>query len=177
MKRILIDMDDVMAETGLKIIATYNKLFGTTIKAADFDDERFEDIFTVDNYKLVREEIFKKGFFADLKVKPDAVEVVKDLNDKYEVFIVSAATEFPNSLSEKTAWLAEHFPFITWQQTVYCGYKFMIKADIMIDDHIKNLDPFEGETKLLFDAMHNQTIDDTNYQRVKTWREVADILL
>ncbi|MFT6202976.1 MAG: 5'(3')-deoxyribonucleotidase, partial [Spirosomataceae bacterium] len=29
MKRILIDMDDVMAETGLKILETYNNLFKT----------------------------------------------------------------------------------------------------------------------------------------------------
>ncbi|MEG7769311.1 5'-3'-deoxyribonucleotidase, partial [Listeria monocytogenes] len=72
--------------------------------------------------------------------------VLRRLNSLYEVFIVSAATEFPQSLTEKQAWLNEHFPFITWQQMVFCGSKTIINADIMIDDHFKNLDHFNGKT-------------------------------
>lgn len=175
MKRILIDMDDVMAETGLKILKTYNELFATAHSPSDFDDKPFEAIFDLHNYSIVRKEILKPGFFRDLKVKKDAPEIIEELFSRYDVYIVSAATEFPNSLAEKVAWLKDHFPFIGWQKIVFCGYKHMINADIMIDDHTKNLDYFEGETKLLFNALHNQTVE--KYTRVNDWKEVAKILL
>lgn len=175
MKRILIDMDDVMAETGLKILKTYNELFATTHTPSDFDDKPFESIFDLHNYSIVRQEILKPGFFLDLEVKKDAQRVIEALNSKFDVYIVSAATEFPNSLPEKVSWLNEHFPFIGWKKMVFCGYKHMIKADIMIDDHTKNLDYFEGETKLLFNALHNQKVE--NYTRVMNWEEIAKLLL
>ena len=74
----------------------------------------------------------------------DCIEGLKYLNDKYNVLIVSSATEFPGSLIEKQEWLNEHFPFITWQQMIFCGRKDSIKGDIMIDDHPKNLSFFSG---------------------------------
>lgn len=175
MKRILIDMDDVMAETGLKILETYNTLFNTNFKKEDFNEKSFTDLFKADNYLKVRTEIGKSGFFRDLAVKQNAVEVIEKLYKVHDVYIVSAATEFPESLSEKVHWLNEHFPFVEWQKMVFCGYKHMIKADVMIDDHTKNLDYFEGETKLLFDAMHNQKV--TGYTRVSHWDEIGKLLL
>lgn len=175
MKRILIDMDDVMAETGLKILETYNQLFGTKYQRSDFDGKPFTDLFTPENYMMVRKEIGKPGFFRNLEVKENASAVIEQLYSKHDVYIVSAATEFPESLSEKVHWLNEHFPYVEWQKMVFCGYKHMIKADVMIDDHTKNLDYFEGETKLMFDAMHNQKV--TGYTRVKKWDEIAKILL
>ena len=45
--------------------------------------------------------------------------------------------EFPNSLREKYDWLAEHFPFITWEQIIFCGSKKAVTADYMIDDYPK----------------------------------------
>lgn len=175
MNRILIDMDDVMAETGLKILSTYNNLFRTNFKKSDFKDKEFKEIFDLQKYEIVKKEVVKKGFFIDIEVKPNAIEIIKELNEKYDVYVVSAANEFPNSLSDKLKWLNTHFPFISWKKTVFCGYKHMIKADIMIDDHTKNLVKFEGETKLMFDAMHNQKV--TDYQRIMHWNEIGDLLL
>ncbi|MFB0945726.1 MAG: 5'-3'-deoxyribonucleotidase, partial [Spirosomataceae bacterium] len=175
MKRILIDMDDVMAETGLKILETYNNLFKTKFEKSDFDKNSFADIFKADNYLEVRKEISKPGFFRNLAVKENASEVIEKLYKEHDVYIVSAATEFPSSLDEKVYWLNEHFPYVEWQKMVFCGYKHMIKADVMIDDHTKNLDYFEGETKLLFNAMHNQQVK--KYTRVSLWDEIAEILL
>ena len=112
--------------------------------------------------------------FRNLPVFEDAQDVVKKLQEHYEVFIVSAATEFPKSLTEKLEWLEEHFPTIGWQHTVFCGHKHMIKADYLIDDHEKNLVKFEG-TPLLFDAPHNYHLE--GYQRVYSWKEVEGLLL
>jgi 5'-nucleotidase len=104
-------------------------------------------------------------------------EVLEKLNDKYDLYIVSAATEFPQSLPEKQWWLGQHFPFIQWQKIVFCGSKEIIKADIMIDDHFKNLDFFSGPTTYLFTQPHNQKTDPGKHRRVHGWDELASLLL
>ena len=89
---------------------------------------------------------------------------------------MSAATEFPQSLLEKHEWLSEHFSFITWQQMVFCGSKTIVEADIMIDDHFKNLDPFKGTT-ILFSQPHNLLSDPGRHKRVLSWNEIGGLLL
>ena len=171
MQRIAIDMDDVMAETALHVINKINKLTGSnwTKESAGKSHPEFNT-----HYLPHREILFQKGFFRNIPVMTDAQQVIKNLQSKYEVFVVSAANEFPLSLTEKLGWLEEHFPFIGWQYTVFCGHKYMIKADYIIDDHPKNLINFEGKG-LLFDAPHNQEV--FGYQRVHSWKEIEKILM
>ncbi len=118
-----------------------------------------------------------EDFFRSTSVIKDSQEVLARLNEKYEVFIVSAATEFPQSPPEKQAWLNEHFPFITWQQMVFCGSKEIVRAEIMIDDHFKNLDFFTGHTSILFTQPHNAYADNGRHKRVDSWEEIAKMLL
>jgi 5'-nucleotidase len=173
MKRILIDMDDVLADTFSKIVQKVNEATGknwqaTTIKTVGNFDEFAKD------YVPVRDFLWQKGFFSDLKPMPHAKEVVAQLQQSYEIFIVSAATEFPLSMAEKLDWLAEHFPNIGWEHTVFCGHKHMIRADYIIDDHEKNLSKFVG-TGLLFDAPHNQHVE--GHLRMHNWQQVQNYLL
>lgn len=99
---------------------------------------------------------------------------MEQLNKKYELFIVSAAMEFPQSLNEKLEWLKEHFPFFTWKQLVFCGSKAVVHGDYMIDDLVHNLERFNGE-KFIFTAPHN--IHLNHFKRLNNWREVAETLL
>ena len=117
-----------------------------------------------------------RGFFRTAPVIEGAVEALKHLGERFEIFIVSSATQFPNSLEEKYYWLEEHFPFISWQQVVLCGTKKLIHGDIMIDDHFKNLDVFEGRS-LLFTQPHNFGKNDHSHERVSGWSEICSLLL
>jgi len=119
------------------------------------------------------EYINEKGFFRDLAVIPDSQRVIKALQEKYDVYIVSAAMEFRNSLEDKYDWLAEHFPFIDWQHIMFCGNK-IVEVDVLIDDRIKNFVNFKGRP-LLYTSPHNLLI--TEYERVNSWEEIAGLLL
>jgi 5'(3')-deoxyribonucleotidase len=105
-----------------------------------------------------------------------AIETLKKLNDDYEVLIVSAVMEFPNSLDEKYYWLEEHFPFISWERIVLYGSKTVVKGDILIDDHFRHLNPFENRT-LLFTQPHNNYSNENGHERVNNWDEIARLLL
>lgn len=126
-------------------------------------------------FPRLREHLHTPGFFRGAPVVAGSREVLAELNLRYEVFVVSSATEFPLSLAEKQAWLQEHFPFITWQQLVLCGSKRVVHGDLMIDDHFKNLDVFQGRT-LLFTQPHNQMADNRGHERVDTWKQISALL-
>ena len=59
---------------------------------------------------------------------------------------------------------------------VFCGDKNIIKADIMIDDHPKNLDPFSGKT-IMFTQPHNLLLNSTLHKRADSWTEIEKLLL
>lgn len=174
MQRILIDMDDVLADASQGILDIYNSHYGTAYVKSDFENTNLWDGEVKPKYENVRFRLFESGFFRNLKPKEGGIETVKKLQEKYEIFIVSAAMEFPNSLKEKHEWLAEHMPFIHWKNMVLCGDKSVVAGDYMIDDHEKNLVSFKG-TSLLFDAIHNQSTE--GFERYKTWNQIAEKLL
>ncbi|MGC4233342.1 MAG: 5'(3')-deoxyribonucleotidase [Niabella sp.] len=171
MKRIAVDMDGVLADCFEQFVRYEQADLGISKTITDgigkTEDEAFVN---------ARTYLYQPGFFRNMPVIPGSQEVLYKLNEAYELFIVSSATEFPQSLIEKQEWLNEHFPFINWQQMVFCGKKTMISADIMIDDHFKNLDYFKGRT-ILFTQPHNQLADAGKHTRVYSWEEISRLLL
>lgn len=170
-KRLIVDMDGVLANVYEQFLNFEEKEFGFRQPMENLLGKREADVFK--NEKVY---VNSKGFFRTVPLMKGSVDAVKELNKKYELFIVSAAMEFPNSLSEKYEWLSEYFPFISWKQIVFCGLKTVIRGDIMIDDYFKNLDHFTGET-ILFTQPHNIGMDDKVHKRVSSWNEALQLLL
>jgi len=169
-KRVLVDMDGVLADVYAQFIAMEFQETGNVVDIRTLDGKREDH-----GFPNFRKHVRAKGFFRTAPLIEGSYEGLKYLNEKYDVRIVSSATEFPNSLGEKLEWLNEHFPFITWEQMVFCGKKDSIKGDIMIDDHPKNLDYFDGE-RILFPQPHNKLIQDESYRKVDSWKQIMEIL-
>jgi 5'-nucleotidase len=171
MQRLAVDMDGVLADV-------YEQFF--RYDERDFGKRRpLEEVVGVEERKAfpyINQYVYSKGFFRTAPVVNGSAEILAELNKKYELFVVSAAMEFPQSLPEKLEWLKEHFTFINWQQIVFCGSKTIIDAHIMIDDHFKNLDLFKGTT-ILFTQPHNQLKNEGRHKRADSWKEIASILL
>jgi len=171
MQRLAVDMDGVLADV-------YEQFFRYDEK--DFGRRRpLEEVIGVEERKAfpyINEYVYTKGFFRTAPVVKDSIEILAELNKSFEIFIVSAAMEFPQSLPEKLEWLNEHFTYLNWQQIVFCGSKTIVNADIMIDDHFKNLDLFKGTT-ILFTQPHNQLKNDGSHKRAGSWKEIASLLL
>ncbi|MBK9014285.1 MAG: 5'(3')-deoxyribonucleotidase [Saprospiraceae bacterium] len=165
-KRIALDMDEVMADVVPKFLDFYERDFGVRPPREEWWGKK---IYQLPNAAHIRGYLQEEGFFADLPVMEGSQEVVKWLAEHYDVFAVTAATEFRNSLRDKLDWLDQHFPFIGWQRLVLCGDKRIIQADYMIDDHAWNLEHFKGKG-LLFTASHNT--EEERFTRVDDWTAV-----
>lgn len=173
MKRLIIDMDDVIADATGQFIDYYEKEFGVRIERSVLNGKEEGEGFP-DNHSVLRQFPYRVNFFRTMKPNENSHEILEKLNRKYEVFIVSAAMEFPQSLSEKLAWLGEHFPFFTWKQIVFCGSKAVVHGDYMIDDLPHNLERFNGE-KFIFTAPHNMHVH--RFERLNDWKHVGEKFL
>jgi len=171
MKRIAIDMDEVIADFNSKMIPIFNTRFNTQISLSDLEGLTLQQL-RPDVKEQVEEMIGEAGFFADLGVIPHSQRVVKKLTETYEVFITTAAMEFPLSFDAKFRWLAEHFPFISPMNIVFCGNKSILNADYLIDDNARHFEHFSGEG-ILFSAPHNKQV--RGFRRVNNWLEIENM--
>ncbi|UJH66141.1 5' nucleotidase, NT5C type [Allomuricauda sp. SCSIO 65647] len=171
---LFIDMDEVLADTYLRHIELYNEDFDKDLTAEQCQGREVWQVVPEAHQKSVRDHARAIGFFRDLKPIKDSQEVLRELYKKHEVYIASAAMQFPHSLKEKSDWLDEYFPFIHWRRRILCGDKFVLRGDLLIDDRAYNLEHFDGRA-LLFTSPHN--IHQNGYERVDNWQEIAEKLL
>lgn len=168
--RIAIDMDEVMADALAEHLRRYNAAYGASLGVADVQGRHLEDCIPP-AHRAAAEAMFDASFFEDLDVLPDCQAVLRELAERYEIFIASAAMDVPCSFDAKYRWLRRHFPFIPPSHIVFCGDKSIVDADYLIDDRSWHFTRFKGEP-ILFSAPHNGS--ETAYPRVASWKEVRD---
>jgi 5'-nucleotidase len=170
-KRICVDMDEVMADTLAEHLRRYNQTFDEAVTPQDLAGKGLFEITPVDRRQQLRAFLDAEDFFEDLDLMPGAQAVLEQLSARFEIFIATQAMAVPNSLGSKYRWLQRHFPFIPPTQYIFCGDKSILRADYLIDDLPKNLLRFQGQG-LLYTAPHNLTA--TGFLRVDNWQQVAD---
>ncbi len=168
-QRIAIDMDEVAADTLTKRLALYQSEFGEELAADSLHGVHFHDAIREDRREAVRNHLLIPGFFREIPPMAGTKEVIQDLMAHYEVFITTAAMEYPNSFTEKFEWIKDHLPFFPDSHIVFCGDKSIINADFLIDDTPHHFAKFVGQG-ILFSAPHNA--NETRYPRVDNWSDV-----
>lgn len=117
--RIFIDMDDTLCQ--------YSKHFKERLEL------RPDIAFPQSQY----------GFFSNLEPMPDAIEAYRALEQKYEVFILTAPSYLnPLCYTEKRVWVEKHLGLETTPNLIICQRKELLIGDFLIDD---NPYPFQGE--------------------------------
>lgn len=170
MKRICVDMDEVLADTLSEHLRRYNEEYDEAVTKQDLSGKILWDIVSTDRHERLTQYLHAEDFFADLHVIPNSQAVLKSLCLRFEVFIATAAMQVPNSLGPKYRWLQRYFPFIPPTHYVFCGDKGILQADYLIDDLPRNLDRFCGQG-ILYTAPHN--LAAKGYTRVGNWQEIA----
>jgi 5'(3')-deoxyribonucleotidase len=174
MKRIAIDMDEVMADANLRFREWYERDYARHLLPEDMHGKNFKDIVLPEHREFTMKYPHTEGFFKDMAVIEGSQEVIAQLSKKYEIFITTAAMEFPTSFVHKYEWLKAHFPFIPSTHFVFCGDKGILLADYLIDDRVRNFKRFTGQG-ILFTSPHN--VHEQWMPRVNNWQEVAALLL
>jgi 5'(3')-deoxyribonucleotidase len=163
-------MDEVLVDTFARQLAWFRSEYGYEWTKEMFAGKRLAD-FAAAEHVLAHEAWLHRGeFFEDLPVMSGSQRVVRDLAERFEIFVATAAMDYPASLAPKYRWLARHFPFVPASHYVFCGDKSILAADFLVDDNAYNFERFAGEG-ILFSAPHNAHV--TDYPRVNGWEDVA----
>lgn len=171
---LFVDMDEVIADTYMAHIEIYNRDFGEALTVEECHGKEVWQCVPTERQKSVRKHATREGFFSMLKPIEGSQEILEQLVKRYDLFIASAAMQYPNSLKEKSDWLDEYFPFINWKNRILCGDKHILKGDILIDDRGYNLQNFKGRP-ILFTSPHN--VHSNGFERANNWLEVAEKLI
>lgn len=184
MKKLIIDMDDVICEKNF--IEMVNDFLQTSYKEEDACSYYINDLIPKNKMTEWIQFFEQNNLYEYGKKSEDVKEVLEKLNKIYDIYIVTAYVfRDEESLSgkvlkDKFDYLYSNFPFLNPSKYIFANNKEIINADIRIDDNIKNLSG-KAETKLLFTAYHNQNLTDEELKkngimRVNNWRELEEIL-
>ncbi|WP_088549743.1 5' nucleotidase, NT5C type [Paenibacillus aquistagni] len=170
MKRIAIDMDEVIADTLNTHVEWYNRDYQDELTLAELHGRSLLDA-RPNAREAIESYYAREDFFRQIKVMPHSQQVLQELSHHYAIYITTAAMEVPASFRAKYEWLLEHFDFLDEMNFVFCGDKSIIRADYMVDDNVKQLQAFQGKG-VLFTAPRN--VHETRYVRVDNWLEARD---
>lgn len=102
--------------------------------------------FKSDEFKLKYPQS-KVGFFLDLEPLHGAIEGVRELQTKYDVWILSRPSiKNIHCYTEKAEWIKKYFGEEMLYKLILCPDKSLVKGEFLIDDDCKHGQPeFEGE--------------------------------
>lgn len=173
-ERICVDMDEVMADAVGEHLRRYNAEFKEQLSIDQMQGKWMWDVVDPSRHSVLEGYMRSADFFRVLGVMQDSQRVMRALQDRYEVFIATAAMEVPTSFTAKYLWLEEHFPFIAPSHIVFCGDKSILNADYLIDDNPRQLRRFPGKG-ILYHSHHN--VHESAFPRVKGWLDVEKMFL
>lgn len=172
--RIAIDMDEVIADTHGARLALYRDRFGYDWSDDQMAGRHLSELADPLHAAEVAAEMHKGFFFAHLAVIAGAQDALARLAGAgHEIWIATAAMDYPASGPHKITWLATHFPSIPLSRVVFCGDKGIVRADVLIDDHPRHFDGFAGQG-VCFTAPHNIGVDVE--RRLDRWVGVEAVL-
>lgn len=122
-------------------------------------------------------------FHSTLIPLPNAISVITRLNQKGHTVRFVSSIDY-NVIQSRLGFIKEFFPFINPHEQLFITTdKSSIYADIVIDDHFRNLENINKDCKFL---LFSQPWNDANcsddrfakltYVRVKTWIDIENIL-
>lgn len=161
-KTLLLDVDEVICFAGF--LNAINEFLKTNYGIDDFTDYYIDEVaIPKEKFSEFNKFISERNLYEDAYILPYAVETIKKLNEVYIIYICSSCINpFDRQKSgrlfkDKYDFLIKILPFIAPEHFIFTSSKGIIKADIIIDDRLDNLDD-SIETKILFPSYHNRGI-------------------
>ncbi|WP_370674225.1 hypothetical protein [Pleomorphomonas sp. PLEO] len=171
--RVAVDMDEVIADTYGAMLNWLRHRHGARWSTEALHGRQIFDVLELDTAEALRTAMHDGAFFANLPVIEGSQAALSEIAARYELFVTSAAMEFPNSLGPKFLWLRRHFPFVEPLNIVFCGDKSIISADCLIDDNARHFKRFAGQG-IVFSSPHNALV--SGYPRIHRWDEALAVL-
>lgn len=188
--KLLLDVDEVICFSGY--LELVNEFLNTNYEIDDFTDYYIDrKAIPKERYSEFIEFKRNKKLYEKPCILPDAIEVIKRLSEKVDVYICSACvfTEdiecSAQAFADKYNFLIKYLPFLDPHKFIFTSYKNSFKGDIQIDDRITNLEN-DIPLRILFPSYHNKDITEeeltkkeiirAGYDWRTGWKKVEEII-
>ncbi len=189
---IAVDIDDTLLDFVGTYILFHNETFKTNLKKEDFETYSFNYARggTMKQAVSSVRQFYKTDFFKGMKPFPGAIEVIQKLKEKNNLFIV---TSRPYNMKEGTfdqlsKYFQNTFLEVFFSSNHYTKAKNSgktkaeicndLEASLLIDDSLVYTQECvtKGINSILLDAPWNQNGSIEGIVRVKSWKEIGDLL-
>lgn len=172
---IMLDMDGVVADLLLRWLEIYNIKYNDNLKPSDITTYYFNAQVKKCSKAQLNKIIAKQGFFADLPIIDNSIEITKKLQtDGHKLFFVTATPlNSKTAFYDKIMWIDQHFPHIGAKSMISAHEKYMIAGDLLLDDSPKNLEEFKG-ISVCMNYNYNQNAK-SDY-RVNNWLDFYELI-
>lgn len=173
---LLCDADDTIENLLECWVRKLNRRFGTKVRKEDVTDWDIPLFFPELTNEQVYNPLYEKEFWTELSDLPDCFDVLKELNEKYDLHIATATNY--QTCDTKIERILQLYPFLKWKQFIIVSNKQLLRGKYLIDDGVHNL--IGGEYKgILFTQPHNKDFnaEAAGLIRVHGWQDIGRILL
>ena len=138
MEKLIVDMDDVLCQKGY--IRMINEFLNKEYNEEDANSYYINDLIPKSKLEDWIEFYSKKNVYDYVDIAENSQEVMKKLNEKYDVYIATsyvfrdAPKVSGKTLNDKYNFLCKNFPFLDPHKFIFISNKELLEADIRIDD-------------------------------------------
>lgn len=167
---LLVDIDDVIWDLLKAWVEYLNTRYGTSVSWEEIDEWDMKKSFPMLTDKQIYEMFTELDFWMSVQPKIGAVEALKILQAKFNIYLLSATSV--RTISVKSIALRDKFPMIDENHMIFCNNKQLVQGEYLIDDKLDNL--IGGKyKKILFTAPHNKNIEiPEDIIRCDSWSDV-----
>ena len=175
---ILVDMDDTIEYLLDAWLEKANAVYGRSVTREEITSWDVSAAYPGLTRQQIYDLVLEDEFWKNVRPIPGAAEALKRFMERGHYVYLVTATPYESVRGKMDYHLFRHFPFIEWHQVIITSHKQMLKADILIDDGIHNLEGGDY-AKILVDAPYNRAYDaEANGMiRVHSWAEIEEAVM
>ena len=170
-----------MIKIGVDLDDTINSLVDTWLDKynIDYSDSlSINDIKTwnIGDYTKAGKDFYKYlgdgETFKNLSIKEGAAEIIEELCQQHEVYIVTANASYNIGVcDDKVNFIKKFMPFFPIKNIIFINNKSLLDLDVLIDDGLHNFEKFKG-IKVVFDRPWNKTNPLPPFYRMYNWNNI-----
>jgi 5'(3')-deoxyribonucleotidase len=178
-KGLAIDFDEVMVETINAVVSILNEDYKLNVNPSDVNSWNFDDVYPNIPLEVINNVFIDKRFFERVKLKPNTIEVLKTINQKYPIMVVTLGQIKNlklkrNYLREKIENEGIQIKFIGIIEGKETKADIDLNGWLFLDDNQHNLEISNATEKILFENKPNA--EWNNHWNGKRIQNITELL-
>lgn len=171
------DVDGVLNNLMDVTLEVYNNAYETSYTLDDITTYNLENCFEPEVAERMKAIFDNPAVWKNVKPiegSQDGLETL--INKGHQIYL--ATNNNPDTYGEKVKWIKRFYPFIEPSKIICIKDKWMLRADVIIEDCLQTLLSKPYFHRVLMDYPWNQSTKDYVYDihRCFNWHEIVDVI-